>query len=49
MCERKNCKKCLEIHCLEEVCCYDFAYRKWLIEELNRVNYAINSRKVYAA
>lgn len=44
MCERKLCKKCDREHCLEEVCCYDEFYQKWLLAELARVNFAIYSR-----
>lgn len=38
------CKKCGVEHPLTFNCKYNFFYQNWLLEELGRVNFAINTR-----
>ena len=38
------CKRCGAVHPLGWDCKFDTPYQYWLLEELRRVNFAINSR-----
>ena len=44
-----KCNRCKRNHPKEAECCYNLKYQQWLLEELERVNNAIESYIPYDA